>query len=161
MNDSGITAVTETIKEAFNRNLKYTLATSRRSCSKHELYLALAMAVRERLIDRWNETREARIASKAKRVYYLSLEFLIGRAMGNNIANLGLDSALRRAAEELQLDWDVVREEEVDAGLGNGGTRPPPPPAFSIRWPRCNSRQSATGCVTITACSISSNVPCC
>ena len=115
------TDVTELIKEAFQRNLKYSLATSRGNCTKRELYLSLALAVRERLIDRWNDTRKARIESKSKRAYYLSLEFLIGRAMGNNVINLGLEKSVRSAAAELGLDWDELREEEVDAGLGNGG----------------------------------------
>ncbi len=114
-------SLSQGIEEAFARNLKYSLATNRKTSTKHELYLALALAVREKLIDRWNATRDARIESKAKRVYYLSLEFLIGRSMDNNVVNLGLEDAVRRACEDMHLDWDVVREEEVDAGLGNGG----------------------------------------
>jgi glycogen phosphorylase len=113
--------LTATIKEAFARNLKYSLATSRGSCAKYELYLALALAVRERLIDNWNETRQARINSKSKRAYYMSLEFLIGRAMSNNVINLGIEDSVRAAAQELGLKWEDVCEEEVDAGLGNGG----------------------------------------
>jgi len=119
--DANSLSITEGIKEAFSRNLKFGLATSRGNCTKRELYLALALAVRERLIDRWNETRQARIDSQRKRAYYLSLEFLIGRAMGNNVINLGLEECVRTAATELGLNWDELLEEEVDAGLGNGG----------------------------------------
>jgi len=115
------TSFSETIKEAFTRNLRYSLATTRKICSKHEIYLAMALAVRERLIDRWNATRDARIESHAKRVYYLSLEFLIGRAMENNVINMELDDDCRKAAAELDIDWDATEEEVVDAGLGNGG----------------------------------------
>ncbi len=114
-------ALCETIKEAFDRNLKYGLASTRKICSKHDIYLAMALAVREKLIDHWNHTRDARIESHAKRVYYLSLEFLIGRAMDNNVINLELDEVVRKAAADLGIDWDETREEEVDAGLGNGG----------------------------------------
>src|SRR5476651_2566503 len=113
--------IVEEIKQAFARNLKYSLATSRKSATKYELFLALSMAVREQLVNHWNETREARIHSKAKRVYYLSLEFLIGRAIDNNIINLGIVKEVEAAARELGLNFDDLREQEVDAGLGNGG----------------------------------------
>lgn len=119
--DSSPMALAESIKEEFARNLKYSLATTRQICSKHELYLALALAVREHLINRWNATRDARIESKSKRVYYLSLEFLIGRSLDNNVINLGLDEAVRAAAKDLGFSWEDMCEEEVDAGLGNGG----------------------------------------
>src|SRR6185369_7514572 len=116
-----IQGMTDAIKAGFARNLKYALATNRKSCTKHDLYLALALTVRDRLIDRWHETREARIEVKGKRAYYLSLEFLIGRAMSNNVINLGIESAVRKTCEDLGLNWEEMREEEVDAGLGNGG----------------------------------------
>ena len=109
------------LEHAFAHNLKYSLATNRKGSSRHELYQALALAIRERLIDRWNETREARIEIKGKRAYYLSLEFLIGRAIGNNVINLGLEEPVRKACEDLGLDWAELCEEECDAGLGNGG----------------------------------------
>ena len=112
----------EAIKIGFAHNLKYGLANTRKgSSTRRDLYLALALTVRDKLIDRWHETREARIEIKGKRAYYLSLEFLIGRAMGNNVINLGLEKPVREACEALGLNWDDLREEEVDAGLGNGG----------------------------------------
>jgi starch phosphorylase len=119
MQDNGNLA--ESIKGGFAHNLKYALANTRKNSTRHDLYLALAMTVRDKLIDRWHETREKRIEIKGKRAYYLSLEFLIGRAMGNNVINLGLEGAVRRACEDLGLNWDQLREEELDAGLGNGG----------------------------------------
>ena len=119
--DSSTGRTRQTLDLAFAHHLKYSLVTSRNSATRQELYQALALAIRERLIDRWNETREARIEIKGKRAYYLSLEFLIGRAMGNNVINLGLEEPVRKACDDLGLDYDQLCEEECDAGLGNGG----------------------------------------
>ncbi|ACH39247.1 glucan phosphorylase [Citrifermentans bemidjiense Bem] len=84
-------------------------------------YQALAFTVRERLIERWNNTRYAYIDADTKTGYYLSLEFLMGRALGNAMLNLGLDDAAHRAMEQLGIRLEQVAEEEIDAGLGNGG----------------------------------------
>jgi len=118
---NGVQETVDYIKNSFAHHLKYTLATTRRIASKHDLYLALAMAVRDRLIDRWNETRQARVEAKVKRAYYLSLEFLIGRSIDNNVINLGVDDGVRKAMQELNLNYEELREEEAEAGLGNGG----------------------------------------
>ena len=84
-------------------------------------YQALAFTVRERLIERWNNTRYAYINADTKTGYYLSLEFLMGRALGNAMLNLGLDDAASGAMQELGLKLEELAEEEIDAGLGNGG----------------------------------------
>ncbi len=111
----------ESIKTGFADHLKYGLARDRFSASFHARYLALAGAIRARLIERWIETQQTHYARKVKRVYYLSLEHLPGRALGNNVINLGAEHEVRRAMAELGMDWDALRAEEVDPALGKGG----------------------------------------
>ena len=93
-------------------------------------------------------------AENPKRVYYLSMEFLLGRSLANNLTNLLLDPARGRIAEEKQIDWLELLEQEPDAGLGNGGLVAWPP-ASSTRWRRCRSPRWATGSATSTASSAS------
>jgi starch phosphorylase len=81
----------------------------------------LALAVRDRVIDQWIATQQTHHRKNVKRVYYLSLEFLMGRLLGNNVINLELEGAVREALAPLALDWEELRDQEVDAGLGNGG----------------------------------------
>jgi starch phosphorylase len=111
----------EAVREGFLLHLKYTLAKDEFSATDHDKYYALALAIRDRLVDRWIATSQTYHRQKAKRAYYLSMEYLIGRAMGNNVINLQADGAVREAMESLGLSWDELREVERDAGLGNGG----------------------------------------
>ncbi|MGE3842587.1 MAG: glycogen/starch/alpha-glucan phosphorylase, partial [Vicinamibacterales bacterium] len=80
-----------------------------------------AYVVRERLIERWMETMRSYYRSDAKRVYYLSLEFLTGRLLSNALLNMGFYEECREALSSLELDYERVREVEQDAALGNGG----------------------------------------
>ena len=111
----------EALKLSFQNHLKYTLAKDQYSATDHDRYVALAMTVRDRLIERWIQTSQTYYKQNVKRMYYLSMEYLIGRAMGNNVINLRLDANVRKVMEDLGLDWDVIRDVERDAGLGNGG----------------------------------------
>ena len=111
----------DAIRLSFENHLKYTLAKDEYSATDHDRYFALAMAVRDRLIERWVETSQAYYKRDVKRVYYLSMEYLIGRAMGNNVINLRLDEAVGRALDQLGLDWERLKAVERDAALGNGG----------------------------------------
>ncbi len=111
----------EAIKLSFQNHLKYTLAKDRYSATDHDRYWALAMAVRDRLIEKWIQTSQTYHRQNVKSVYYLSMEYLIGRAMGNNTINMRLDQNVARAMADLNLNWDVLRDVERDAGLGNGG----------------------------------------
>ncbi|EWY36336.1 glycogen phosphorylase [Skermanella stibiiresistens SB22] len=86
-----------------------------------ERYEAVARSVRDVLSQRWVLTEKTYERENPKRVYYLSMEFLIGRSLSNNILNLLLDPAIERAAADKDLDWLAVLEQEPDAGLGNGG----------------------------------------
>ena len=86
-----------------------------------ERYEAIARSVRDILSQRWLRTEGTYASENAKRVYYLSMEFLIGRSLANNITNLLLDPVAKRVVAEKSLDWLAILEEEPDAGLGNGG----------------------------------------
>ncbi len=109
------------LARGFAEHLKYTLANDRYTATSQDKYTALAMAVRDRLINRWLKTQQTHHDRNVKRVYYLSLEFLMGRAMGNNVINLQIEDELRRGLSEMGVSWEELREQEVDAGLGNGG----------------------------------------
>src|SRR5207245_7472928 len=86
-----------------------------------EPYVALALAVRDRMMARWIRTHDAYYEQDAKRVYYLSLEYLMGRTLGNSLVNLGLLDECSTTLHELGYRLEDLREAESDAGLGNGG----------------------------------------
>jgi len=111
----------ESIKADFAHHLKNTLARDRYTATPHDRYLALAMAVRDRLVERWITTQQTHHRRQVKRAYYLSLEYLTGRSLGNNVINLGMEAAVEKAMEDLGFDWVELRDQELDAGLGNGG----------------------------------------
>jgi len=109
------------IIEAFAHRMMYSIAKDQHTASDFDVYQALAFAVRDRLMERWFNTQSTYYHRDAKRVYYLSLEFLMGRALGNNIMNLGAEDAYGRAMGNLGLHLEDIAEQEWDAGLGNGG----------------------------------------
>ncbi len=111
----------EGLRQDFERHLRRTLAKDRYTATDRDRYYALALTVRDRLIERWIATQQTHHKQNVKRIYYLSLEFLIGRLLGNNVINLKLEDGCRDAMAELGLDWELLRDREVDAGLGNGG----------------------------------------
>ena len=113
--------VADQLRRDFAQHLRRTLAKDRYSATDRDHYYALALAVRDRLIDQWIATQQTHHRSNVKRVYYLSLEFLIGRLLGNNVINLEIEADCRDAMFPLSLDWEELRDHEVDAGLGNGG----------------------------------------
>jgi len=111
----------DSLISSFNFHLTCTLAKDEYTATDQDRYQALALAVRDRLVGRWIQTQQAYHHQNVKRICYLSLEFLIGRAMGNNVINLLLEDTCREAMKRLGLDWDILRDVEVDAALGNGG----------------------------------------
>ncbi|MBN1522476.1 MAG: glycogen/starch/alpha-glucan phosphorylase [Candidatus Aureabacteria bacterium] len=111
----------EGIKTSFQNNRVCTLAKDHYTSTSFDNFLAMAIAIRDRLVERWILTQQTYHKNNLKRVYYLSMEFLIGRLMGNNIINLGLWRAATKAMEDLGLDLEDIRDQELDAGLGNGG----------------------------------------
>ena len=109
------------ILTAFAHRMKHTVAKDEHTATDFDVYQALAYAVRDRLTDRWFETQSAYYVADTKRVYYLSLEFLLGRALVHNIINLGAHDACTQAMRRVGLDLEMLHEQEWDAGLGNGG----------------------------------------
>lgn len=111
----------EQIKESFLRHRHYSLAKDEYTATDYDNFLSLAYTVRDMLFDRWIKTQQTYYNKDVKRVYYLSLEFLMGRTLGNALVNLGIEKEAEVAMKELGLDIAELREEEKDAGLGNGG----------------------------------------
>src|SRR5438874_12649719 len=105
----------------YERHLLFDDVVTPASAGPHERYRAVARSVRDVLSQRWVRTETTYDRENPKRVYYLSMEFLIGRSLSNNISNLLLDPVVRRAAAQRNLDWLGLIAEEPDAGLGNGG----------------------------------------
>ncbi|HSW38857.1 MAG TPA: glycogen/starch/alpha-glucan phosphorylase, partial [Acidobacteriota bacterium] len=98
-----------------------TLATDPRMTDKYACFMGLAYSIRDRLVERWMKSQRALYETMAKRVYFLSLEFLPGRFLMNYILSLDLLDEARSALKELGFELDELEEEEWDAGLGNGG----------------------------------------
>ena len=109
------------VEESTTNHLRYTLAKDAFSATDRDRYTALALAVRDQLVDQWSQTSQNYYRNDVKRVYYLSLEYLLGRAFSNNVLNLDLDQAVREAAKKVGVTWQQVTDMERDAGLGNGG----------------------------------------
>ena len=109
------------LRRSMANHLVYAVGKDLHTATERDLYHALAHAIRDRLIERWMETMRSYYREDVKRVYYLSLEFLIGRALGNSFLNMGILEEARQALAEFGLDLDRVQALEPDAGLGNGG----------------------------------------
>lgn len=105
----------------FRRYFAHTLGRDDHCTSSHYPYKALALAIRDRLIERWKMTRSTYEKDDCKRTFYLSLEFLMGRTLSNAILNLDVSEEVSQAFIELGINLDDIRESEPDAGLGNGG----------------------------------------
>ena len=112
----------ESLKKAMLGHLEFTLAELPRHVdTEWEPYVALALAVRDRMIQRWLHTQDTYYERDVKRVYYLSLEYLMGRTLGNSLVNMRLLDECAKALHELGYELEDLREAEWDAGLGNGG----------------------------------------
>ncbi|MGA8646994.1 MAG: glycogen/starch/alpha-glucan phosphorylase [Candidatus Sulfotelmatobacter sp.] len=105
----------------YERHLVFNRAIDPKAASARERFEAFSRSVRDILAQRWVQTKNTYERENAKRIYYLSMEFLIGRSLANNITNLLLDPLLPNAAQENGIDWLELIEQEPDAGLGNGG----------------------------------------
>ncbi|QSV44637.1 glycogen/starch/alpha-glucan phosphorylase [Geobacter benzoatilyticus] len=109
------------IIKSFLEHLEYTLGKDKYSATRHDIFNALACSVRDRMIERWLDTQQAYYNEDPKRVYYVSMEFLMGRTLENSLVNLGMLTEFREAMNSLGYDLDQFIEHEQDAGLGNGG----------------------------------------
>lgn len=109
------------LKVSILNHLRFTLARHAENATAQEWWTATCFAVRDRLLDRFMTTQETHHKKKVRRAYYLSLEYLMGRLLINNLHNAGLYEATRDALGELGQDLEVIASEEADMGLGNGG----------------------------------------
>src|SRR5437762_7483747 len=105
----------------YERHLIFDHAVKVEAATARERFEALARSVRDVLTQRWQLTEDTYQRENPKRVYYLSMEFLIGRSLANNVMNLLLDPLAKQAIKQKDLDWLGLLEQEPDAGLGNGG----------------------------------------
>src|SRR3990170_4935604 len=111
----------QSLKRSLSNRLIYSLGKDPITATHRDWFHTTAYAVRERLIERWMETMRSYYRSDAKRVYYLSMEFLTGRLLSNSLLNMGFYEECREALADLELDIERIRELETDAALGNGG----------------------------------------
>ena len=109
------------IKDSIQNKLRTQFACETVDATPEQLYQALALVVRDEIMQRRSFSRDARKKQQAKKVYYLSAEFLVGRALHNNMVNLVNEKNYMQALDELGIDRSVVFEEEPEPGLGNGG----------------------------------------
>ena len=114
----------DALEESICHHVRYSLAKAWPSLSKRDLFVAVALAVRDRMVDKMFETAARYRKADAKRLYYLSMEFLIGRLLGTNLQNLGLLEVCQEALLRMGVDLEELRESESDPALGNGGLGP-------------------------------------
>jgi len=111
----------EELREAILAKLIYSVGKDTQTASPRDWFVALALAVRDRIVDRWMSATRRSHQAGSKQVYYLSVEFLIGRLLMDGLNNLGLTEPAREALAALGVDLADIRQEEPDAALGNGG----------------------------------------
>ena len=111
----------ETFKAEVKNYLKNLYRKTIDDASQQQIFNAVAYALKETIVEQWMATQKAYDEQDAKMVYYLSMEFLMGRALGNNIINLQASEVVKSALEELGLDLNVIEDTERDYALGNGG----------------------------------------
>ncbi len=111
----------EGMRRSIENHLKFTLARDSKTATRQDWYLATAHAVRDRIMERYITTMESHVQANTRRVYYLSLEYLMGRMLHNNLYNAGLFETTKEALAQLGLSMPEIDSEEPDMGLGNGG----------------------------------------
>ena len=123
--ESAVTKRLKFDKELFKRSVVYNVKTLYRKdmdeATPQQIFQAVSYAIKDQVMDNWIDTQRAYEKEDPKMVYYMSMEFLMGRALGNNIINLQGYAPVKEALEELGLDLNVVEDQEPDAALGNGG----------------------------------------
>ncbi len=109
------------IKQSLLERLTYSVGKDTITATDRDWFFTAAFVARDRLIDRWMETMRSYYLNDAKRIYYFSMEFLMGRTLMNSLLNLGFEQEYRKVLGEIGVDLEKVREMEYDAALGNGG----------------------------------------
>ena len=110
-----------TVKQSFLDRMTYSVGKDPLTATDRDWFFTAAYVARDQMINRWMETMRSYYVSDVKRVYYLSMEFLMGRTLMNSIYNLGFDQQYRKTLADMGIDLEKVREIEQDAALGNGG----------------------------------------
>ena len=111
----------EELKESIVDYLKILFRKSVEEANDQQLFQAVSYAIKDIIVDQWIATHKEYEKQDAKTVYYLSMEFLMGRALGNNIINMGAHKVVKEVLDELGLDLNVIEDQEPDPALGNGG----------------------------------------
>lgn len=111
----------ELLKKEIKDNVRTLYRKTLEEASQQEIFQAVSYAVKEVIINQWMETQHSMKKKDSKVVYYMSMEFLMGRALGNNLINLTAYQAVAEALEEMGLDINVIEDQEPDPALGNGG----------------------------------------
>ena len=114
-------ATKQAIQRQIVNHVEYTLARTRFNFDNFGAYQAASFAVRDRLIESWNDTQQFQKNNDSKRVYYMSLEFLMGRTFQNALVNSDLEDKFKDALMDMGYDLEELYEQETDAALGNGG----------------------------------------
>ena len=111
----------ENFKKEVKENVKTLFRKTIDEASPQQVFQAVSYAVKDVIVDNWLETQKEYEKKDPKTVYYLSMEFLMGRALGNNLINLTAYQEVKEALDELGFDINAIEDEEPDAALGNGG----------------------------------------
>jgi starch phosphorylase len=119
--ETGAPPTVDALREAIARHLRYSIGKDPRTATVSDWRLALSRAIRDLLVDPWFTTTGKVYGANSKRVYYLSMEFLIGRLLEDAIHNIGLEEQARAAVESFDIDYRALIADEPDAALGNGG----------------------------------------
>ena len=115
------TLTVDALKHSIAYKLMFTIGKDPSIANKHEWLNASLLAVRDRMVERWLRSSRAQLSQDVRQVYYLSMEFLMGRTLGNALLAMGIYDDLNQALDEMGLDLAELMEEENDPGLGNGG----------------------------------------
>jgi glycogen phosphorylase len=121
MTDTAVSFSKEEFKKKVVSNCKSLYRKNIDEADKQQVFQSVAYAVKDLIIDKWIATHKTYDKEDPKVVYYMSMEFLMGRALGNNMINLTKYNEIKEALEELGLDINIIEDQEPDAALGNGG----------------------------------------
>ena len=108
-------------KQEVESNTRMLFRRTLDEATPQQIYQAVAYSIKDDIIDNWIETHKKYAKEDKKTVYYMSMEFLMGRALGNNMINLLCYDDVREALEEMGMDLNLIEDQEPDAALGNGG----------------------------------------
>lgn len=111
----------DSLQKDFVNHVEYSLAKDKYSATQRDFYKSLCYTIRDRLFERWIETQQAYYRHDAKRIYYISMEYMMGRTLDNALINMDLETPLKNALWQLGIDMEELAQIEFDAGLGNGG----------------------------------------